>query len=181
MTVLPQAPASPDAHSIPCPGVAEYVFCHICVRVHCVDIFLHPLFDNWLRLLSDEDTDDGTDWWEVRTEIAALLMALETYGRDLGDPECHEVVSTRFDMGALRRTPPTSTTPYAVGPPVLRILFAFVVDDDGEEAAVVLIGGDKTALGHRWYPPHVTRAEERLEQWCRQYRNYRPIVKRGGL
>ncbi len=158
-----------------------YVFCCICGKVHGVDNFLHPLFDSWLRSLSGKGTDDGLDWWEVRAEIAALLMALETYGRSLGDPECHEVVSTRLDMHALRRTPPTSTTPYAVGPPVLRILFAFVADDEGEEAAVVLIGGDKTELGNRWYPPHVTRAEERLEQWCRHHPDYRPIVKRGGL
>jgi len=146
-----------------------------------VDVVLHPSFSSWLQSLLGEDTGDGLDWWEACADITALLKALEIYGRNLGDPECHEVVSTRFDMGALRRTPPTSTTPYAVGPPVLRILFAFVVDDEGEEAAVVLIGGDKTELGHRWYPPHVTRAEERLEQWCRHNRNYRPIVKRGGL
>lgn len=157
------------------------MFCGICAIVHGVDVFLHPLFDRWLRSLSGEETDDGLDWWEACADIAALLMALETYGRDLGDPECHEVVSSRFDMGALRRTPPTSTTPYAVGPPVLRILFAFVADDEGAEAAVVLIGGDKTELGNRWYPPHVTRAEERLEQWCRHHPDYRPIVKRGGL
>ena len=162
-------------------ALQQYVCHDICVRVHGVDIFLHPLFDSWLRSLLGEDTDDGLGWWEVRADIAALLMALETYGRNLGDPECHEVVSTRLDMHALRRTPPTSTTPYAVGPPVLRILFAFVADDEGEEAAVVLIGGDKTELGNRWYPPHVTRAEQRLEQWCRHHPDYRPIVKRGGL
>lgn len=158
-----------------------YAFDGICVRVHGVEVFFHPLFDGWLRSLSGEDTDDGVDWWEVRAEIAALLKALETYGRDLGDPECHEVVFTRFDMGALRRTPPTSTTPYAEGPPVLRILFAFVTDDGGGEAAVVLVGGDKTELGNRWYPPHVARAEERLEEWCRHHSDYRPIVKRGGF
>ena len=162
-------------------ALSWYVFCGICGRVHGVEIFLHPSFDSWVQTLSGEDTDDGLDWWEACADIAALLMALETYGRNLGDPECHEVVSTRFDMGALRRTPPTSTTPYAVGPPVLRILFAFVADDEGDEAAVVLIGGDKRELGNRWYPPHVTRAGERLEQWCRHHPDYRPIVKRGGL
>lgn len=158
-----------------------YVVVYIWVIVHVVEVFLHPLFDGWLRSLSGENTDDGVDWWEVRADIAALLMALETHGRDLGDPECHEVVSTRFDMGALRRTPPTSTTPYAEGPPVLRVLFAFVAGDEGAEAAVVLIGGDKTELGNRWYPPHVARAEERLGQWCRHHADYRPIVKRGGV
>ena len=84
-------------------------------------------------------------------------------------------------MHALRRTPPTSITPYAVGPPVLRVLFAFVADDEGGEAALVLVGGDKTRLGNRWYPPQVRRAEDRLEQWCRHHPGYRPIVKRGGL
>ena len=158
-----------------------YEFDNICAIVHAVEVFFHPLFDGWLRSLSGGDIDDGVDWWEVRADIAALLMALESHGRDLGDPECPEVVSTRFDMGALRRTPPTSTTPYAEGPPVLRILFAFVANDEGEEAAVVLVGGDKTELGNRWYPPHVTRAEERLEQWCRHHSDYRPIVKRGGF
>lgn len=151
----------------------------ICAIVHGVDVLLHPLFDSWLRTVAGGDTDDGQDWWEVLADIAALLTALETYGRDLGDPECHEVVSTRFDMHALRRTPPTSTTPYAVGPPVLRVLFAFVADHEGGEAALVLIGGDKTALGNRWYPPHVRRAEDRLEQWCRRNPDYRPITKRG--
>ena len=149
--------------------------------MHTVDVYLHPLFDDWLQSLSGEVIDDGVDWWDVRTDIAALLMALEKHGRDLGDPECHEVVSTRYDMHALRRTPPTETTPYAVSPPVLRLLFAFVTDDMGNEAAVVLIGGDKTQLGNRWYPPHVQRAEERLEQWCRHNPDYRPIVQRGGL
>ena len=157
-----------------------YVFDNICVRLHDVDVYLHPLFAGWLRSLSGEDNDDGVDWWEVQAEIAALLMALETHGRDLGDPECHEVVSSRYDMHALRRTPPTTTTPYADAPPVLRLLFAFVADSKGGEAAVVLVGGDKTQLGNRWYPPHVLRAEQRLEQWCRQRSEYRPIVRRGG-
>ena len=94
------------------------MFYYICGNIHGVEVFLHPSFDSWLQSLSAEDSGDGLDWWEACADIAALPMALETYGRNLGDPECHEVVSTRFDMGALRRTPPTSTTPYAVGPPV---------------------------------------------------------------
>ena len=57
----------------------------------------------------------------------------------------------------------------------------FVIDDTGHEAAVVLVGDDKTELGNRWYPPHVQQAQDRLDQWCRQHLDYRPIVRRGGL
>jgi hypothetical protein len=146
-----------------------------------VDLFLHPLFDRWLESLVGGEEGGGADWWQVRGEIAALLNALETHGRSLGDPECHEVVSARYDIHALRRTPRTDTTPFADAPPVLRILFGFVVDDTGLEAAVVLLGGDKTELGNRWYPPNLQHAQDRLDQWCRQNPGYRPIVRRGGL
>ena len=46
------------------------------------------------------------------------MSALEQYGRQLGDPECHPVVTASYDMYALWRTPPTATTPYADPPPV---------------------------------------------------------------
>ncbi len=91
------------------------------------------------------------------------------------------MVSARYDIHAPRRTPPTITTPYANAAPVLRVLFGFVVDDAGNEAAAVLIGVDKTILGNRWYPPNVQQAQERLDQWCRQYPDYQPIVRRGDL
>ena len=145
-----------------------------------MDLFFHPLFDRWLGSLASGEDGDGVDWWEVRAEIAALLKALETHGRRLGDPECHDVALARYDIHALRRTPPTATTPYADAPPVLRILFGFVTDATGHEAAVVLIGGDKTDLGNDWYPPHVQQAQDRLDQWCRYHPGYRPIVRRGG-
>lgn len=148
--------------------------------MHNVVVFLHPLFHRWLKSLAGGEEGDGVDWWEVGAEIAALLRTLETHGRGLGDPECHEVVSARYDIHALRRTPPTGTTPYADAAPVLRILFGFVIDEAGREAAVVLIGGDKTELGNRWYPPNVQQAQDRLDQWCRQHSDYRPIVRRGG-
>jgi len=39
---------------------------------------------------------------------------------------------------------------------------------DGPEIAVVLLGGDKTALGNSWYPTNLGEAEHRLDQYCRQ-------------
>lgn len=91
----------------------------------------------------------------------ALLTALEEYGTDLGDPESHPVVTSQCRLRALRRTPPTTATPYADGPPVIRVLYGFVADDRGLRA-VVLLGGDKTSLGSQWYPPAIQEAERRL-------------------
>ena len=148
--------------------------------MHDMEIVLHPLFKAWLASLTDGSRGESTDWWEVATEIAALLGALERHGRDLGDPECHEVVSARYDIRALRRTPPTQTTPYAVGPPVIRVLVGFARHEEGKTIAVALAGGDKTELGNRWYPANVQRAQQRLNQWCSRNPGFAPIVRRGG-
>lgn len=145
-----------------------------------MEVVLHPLFESWLASLTDGSLAGGTDWWEIAAEIAALLGALESHGRKLGDPECHEVVSARYDIRALRRTPPTGTTPYADGPPVIRVLVGFVRNEEGQIKAVALLGGDKTRLGNRWYPANVELAQQRLDQWCGQNPGFTPIVRRGG-
>lgn len=56
---------------------------------------------------------------------------------------------------------PTKEVPYATGPPVIRVLYGFVTAGS-ELRAVVLLGGDKTVLRSRWYPPAVAEAERRL-------------------
>ena len=145
-----------------------------------MEVVLHPLFETWLTSLTDGSLTGGTDWWEVAAEIAALLGALELHGRSLGDPECHEVVTARYDIRALRRTPPTETTPYATGPPVIRVLVGFARDEKRQTTAVALVGGDKTALGNHWYPANVERAQQRLDQWCSRNPGFAPIVRRGG-
>ncbi len=152
--------------------ILEYALHHICGRVH-MEVQLHPLFKSWLNELADD--------LEVLVEVMALINALEKHGRDLGDPESHPVSTASYDLHALRRFPPTETTPYAEGPPVLRILFGYVQDNSGNELAVVTLGGDKTELGNRWYQANVTQAQDRLDQWCQHNPTYKPIVKRGGL
>lgn len=135
----------------------------------------HPLFERWLADLAGADE-------EIFGEVMALLTALEEHGRDLDDErreESHPVVTSRYDMHALRRTPPSQSTPYAVAPPVLRILYAVCRTAAGDEAAVVLLGGDKTNLGNNWYPTNLSEAEHRLDQYCRQDTAISPIVKRG--
>jgi hypothetical protein len=47
------------------------------------------------------------------------------------------------------------------------------------EVAVILLGGDKTELGNRWYPANLNEAEHRLDQYCRHHKDISPIVKRG--
>lgn len=144
-----------------------------------MEVRLHPLFQRWLDLLAQQD-DGEVDWFDVYVEVMALIAALQEFGRDLGDPESHPVVSASYDLHALRRTPPTETTPYADGPPVLRILYGFVHDGDGTEIAVVAVGGDKSHLGNSWYQANLTRAQDRVDQWCQHNPGYKPIIKRGG-
>ena len=86
---------------------------------------------------------------EIAGEIQALIDALAARGRELGHPESHPVVTSRLGLRALRRTPPTSVTPYADGPPVIGVLYGFVAPVRGQLRAVLLLGGDKTDLGNR--------------------------------
>ena len=140
-----------------------------------MELRYHPLFERWLAELADSDE-------EIFGEVMALLTALELHGRDLDDEtreESHPVVTSRFDMHALRRTPPSEAAPYADAPPVLRILYAVCRDNEGSEYAVVLLGGDKTTLGSNWYPANLAEAETRLQQYCGQHPTLRPIIKRG--
>ena len=118
----------------------------------------HPQFTAWL----DRQSDD----LNIYGELFALLGALETLGeaRLIGH---HPVVTSPY-LYALRRTPPTMTTPYATQPPVIRILFGFTINDErdtaGRPSAVMLVGGDKTRLGNLWYPPNIGEAHRRLRQ-----------------
>ena len=120
-----------------------------------MELAYHPLFTTWLEEVAEETPT-------IAAEIQALIDSLEAYGFDLGDPESHPVVTSRLGLRALRRTPPTPTTPDANDPPVLRILYGFVRPPRSQIRAVLLIGGDKTELGSRWYPPAVAEAERRL-------------------
>ena len=140
-----------------------------------IEVIYHPLFERWLAAAAEADD-------EVFGEVMALLTALEVHGRQLGDPgreESHPVVTSRYDMHALRRVPASQTAPYATSPPVLRVLYAYCTTTRPSETAVVLLGGDKTRLGNQWYPANVAEAEQRLAQISRQDLGLMPIVTRG--
>ncbi len=139
-----------------------------------MEVQYHPLFERWLTELADGDE-------EIFGEVMALLVALEQHGRKLDDEahdESHPIVTARYDLHALRRTPPTQSTPYAIGPPVYRIIYGYCTRH-GTDVAVVLIGGDKTTLGNHWYPPNIAESQTRLEQYTRQHTDLTAIVKRG--
>ncbi|MGC8514108.1 MAG: hypothetical protein ACP5P1_13910 [Acidimicrobiales bacterium] len=71
-------------------------------------------------------------------------------------------------LRSLRRAPPTSVTPDAEGPPAIRLLYGFVAPVRGELRAVLLLGGDKTDLGNRWYPTNLAEAERQLMVFAAQ-------------
>ena len=139
---------------------------------------LHPLF-----VQQFESMCQNPDSYDVAAEIAAPVDILNDKGHaiegeDPGDPS-HPIVISRFQMFALRRTPPTSATPYATGPPVLRIPYVWFDAPNATEVAVVMMIGDKTALGNRWYPHTVTRIESQLiPSWEHNHPQHRAQLRR---
>lgn len=121
----------------------------------------HPVFaEQFIALCEDPDA------LEIAGEVSALLGALEDHGHDLEgeaiDDPSHPIVTSRFHMYALRRTPPTAYTPYADAPPIIRIPYVWFLDHDNDEVAVVMLMGDKKSLGNLWYPTRVNEIETRL-------------------
>lgn len=86
---------------------------------------------------------------------------------DLGEPEAKAIVATR-DLYELRRTPPSMAAPYAVGEPVLRMLYGFFRTPTGAVVASKLHGGENTAVGNQWYGPATVAARTRVHQVERQ-------------
>ena len=129
--------------------------------MHLVEILYHPLFVVWFQDLVEADI-------EIAGEVQALIDELELHGRALGDPESHQLLTSGLGLRTLRRTPATAVTPYAVGPPVLRVIYGFVEISPRRIAAALLLGGDKTVLGNVWYPRNIGEAERRLTIWAAQ-------------
>ncbi|MDY7106773.1 MAG: hypothetical protein S0880_36825 [Actinomycetota bacterium] len=118
------------------------------------------------------------------SDVVNLVKALDGYGHEIeGDDHAsdlsHPIVSSRLDLWALRRTPPTWAAPDAAGPPVLRIPYVWMSDERGREYALVLFIGDKTDLGNAWYPRAVTRIEgTMIPVWEGQHPGHRARPKR---
>ena len=119
---------------------------------------------------------------DLFTDVSSLLRALEGHGHDIegygpADPS-HPIVTSRFKMFALRRSPPTVYTPYAEGVPVLRIPYVWFDVPDGGEVAVVMLIGDKTRLGNAWYPRAVRQIERvMMGEWRRRNPTHQPQLR----
>jgi hypothetical protein len=143
-----------------------------------VRVEYHPVFAKQFEALCND-----LDALEVAGEVSALTNALEEHGHDIEgeapDDPSHPVVTSRFQMFALRRTPPSVYTPYADSPPVIRIPYVWFTGERGEELAVLMVMGDKTALGNLWYPKTVSEIEGRLiPSWEAAHRGMSAIVRR---
>ncbi len=120
-------------------------------------------------------------------DVTALLNALEEFGHGIEednhhpDAISHPIVTSRFHTFALRRTPPTTATPHADGPPVLRIPYVWFVDQvTGEEIAVVMLMGDKTISGNDWYPGAVNQIDNAsmVADWERTHPDHKARIRR---
>ena len=71
-------------------------------------------------------------------------------------------------------------TPYADRPPVLRIPYVWFNDSEiGDEVAVVMLAGDKTALGNDWYPGVVNQIDNTMvPAWERTHPTHKARVRR---
>jgi hypothetical protein len=145
----------------------------------------HPRFASQYAALAELASASDVQW-DLFAEVTALLNALEEHGHGIEednhrpDAISHPIVVSRFQAFALRRTPPTSVTPYAESPPVLRIPYVWFDDADaGEELAVVMLAGDKTTLGNDWYPGVAKQIDnDMVIDWERTHPSHRARVRR---
>lgn len=163
-------------------GTPAYVVDTICGQRYTdavAIVHLHPAFVVQYELLCQDE-----EQLEVAGEVTELVEALRQFGHEIegeaADDVSHRVYTSSFRMFALRRTPPTVHTPYAEGPPVLRIPYVWFVDDqNGEEVCVVMFIGDKTGLGNTWYPKAIAKVEgELIPSWTRAHPKHRPLRRR---
>lgn len=139
----------------------------------------HPTFAvQYEQLCRDEDSA------ELAGEVTSLLDALEQHGHDIEgeavDDPSHPIVTSRYQMFALRRTPPTIRAPYADQRPVIRIPYVWFLDtESGEEGAVVMLMGDKATLGSHWYPAKVQIIETVLiREWEHHHPAHKALTRR---
>jgi len=138
----------------------------------------HPEFEQ--QFIKLQSSDRG-----IFLDIAILVSGLESHGRLLegedhpNDPS-HPIVTSRYDLWALRRTPPTWITPDSPNsPPVLRVPYQWFADRAGEHYVVVWFIGDKTELQNAWYPSAVRKIENDLmPRWIGTHPDHTPLLRK---
>ncbi|GJM36675.1 MAG: hypothetical protein R8F63_20495 [Acidimicrobiales bacterium] len=151
-----------------------------------VRVEFHPMFASQYEQLAGLASDSDTHL-ELFGDVTALLNALEEFGHDVEednhhpDAISHPIVTSRYRTFALRRTPPTTATPYADSPPVLRIPYVWFIDQaTGDEVAVVMLVGDKTTSGNDWYPAVVNKIDNAsmVTDWERTHPDHKATIRR---
>ncbi len=110
-----------------------------------------------------EFTDEFGNWWETlsageQESLRATIKLLQQLGPLLPFPHSSGIQGSRYPhMRELRIQ--HEGRPY-------RVLYAF----DPRRCAALLIGGDKTGLGDRWYEHHVPIADNLYEKYLAELR-----------
>lgn len=151
-----------------------------------VAVEFHPRFVAQLAALNDLAAADS-DYLDLVADVTALVTALEEFGHGVeeenhhDDAISHPIITSKYRTFALRRTPPTPVTPYAVQPPVLRIPYVWFTDTEtGIDVAVIMFLGDKTDLGNDWYPSAVQRIDNAsmVTDWTRTHPTHQAQTRR---
>lgn len=145
-------------------------------------MFFHPKFASQYKALA-ASASDSAELSELFGEVSARLLALEDFGHSIegeqSDDASHPIVASRYQTVALRRTPPTTFTPYAESRPVLRIAYVWFQGPGGEELAVVMLAGDKSDLGNAWYPGTVQQVDGTMvPEWEHRNPKHKAQVRR---
>ena len=110
-----------------------------------------------------EYTDEFGAWWDTLTAeqqeaLAARVKLLEEHGPSLRRPYVGEIKGSAFD--------PQMKELICDEGGSLRVLFMF----DPRRTAILLLGGDKTGLWHRWYRTAIPLADHLYETYLAELR-----------
>jgi hypothetical protein len=103
-------------------------------------------------------TEQAETWYRTldprtRARVAGTFQEIRHGGPTLGRPRVDRIKGSRFhNMKEMR--PPQGN---------IRVLFAF----DHDSQAIVLLGGDKTREGNRWYKDAIRQADQLYEKHLR--------------
>jgi hypothetical protein len=107
-----------------------------------VDVVATDEFKRWYDDLDEQDT----------TSVMRVVDLLEARGLSLGFPHSSAIKGSRHALRELR---------VQSGGKAIRVFYAF----DPKRQAVVIVGGDKTGLGDRFYEQMVPVAEKVWEDY----------------
>ena len=141
----------------------------------------HRRFVEWTDAIVDPESDAflGYESRAICEGIEDLIDDLQASDGPLAMPRGKQLIGTRFDLYELRWPPlPRGSGPRAMfGGAAIRILYGYVrpvCSPSIPDAAVILLGGNKSPTVDRWYDVAVPEAERRLADWCDEHLAFVP-------